>query len=114
MPVSEWRDLMRQTVSVAPFSSMDGYGKPTYGPAKTYRARVTGKRRMVRDAEGREVVSSQTVYLASNAAIGPKDRITLSTGDAGSTDPAALSPEILAVGRFPDGRLMHHTEIYLR
>ncbi len=114
MGVSQWQDLMRQTVSVAPFSSVDAYGKTTYGAAATYRARVTGKTRMVRDAQGREVVSSKTVYLLSNAAISPKDRITLSTGDAGSTEAAVLSPEILTVGRFPDGRSYHHTELYLR
>mgnify|MGYP001571170067 CR=1 FL=1 len=113
MPVSDWHDLMRQTVSVAPFSSVDGYGKTSYGAAVTYSARVSGRRRMVRDAEGREVVSSQTVYLLSNTAVSPKVKITLSTGDAGSTEVAALSPEILAVGRFPDGESIHHTEIYL-
>ena len=94
--------LCRQTVTVAPRTGVDGYGEPTYGAAVSYRARVTGRRRVVRNARGEEVLSAHTGYFAATPAGGAHDRITLSTGDVNSTETGAVTPEVIAVGKFPD------------
>lgn len=109
----ELTGLCRQTVTVAPRTAVDGYGEPTYGAAIAYRARVSGKRRLVLDARGEQVLSTHTVYFAANPAIGAHDLLALSTGDANSTETGATQPAILSVGKFPDdlGRLT--TVVYL-
>lgn len=93
--------LMTQRVSIAPRASDDVYGQASYGAAVSYQCAVVGEQRMVQTDNGREVPSSQSVYLMSNAPIRPEDQITLSTGDAGSTESFALHPRIVAVSRYP-------------
>jgi hypothetical protein len=95
-------ELLTQTVTVETVTSRDGYGKPVYGTARTYRARVVGKTRLVRDANGVERVSSETVY-ADSTDLMPTDRITLPDGS---------QPLILSVGSYPDERGAHHQVIF--
>lgn len=99
--VRQFASLMTQTVSIAPKTGYDAYGKPTYGSDVTYKAAVVGEMKLVRDTRGQQVPSKQQVYLMSNAAVRPEDRITLSTGDVGSTESFAIIPPIVAVGRYP-------------
>ena len=112
-PISRFRHLMSSTVTVAPRSGNDGYGKPTYGAAVTYRAHLSRKRNVVRGSTGQEVVSQQAVYLATADNIQPTARVTLTTGDVGSTTPDAINPLILAVERRFDGNEPHHVVLYL-
>lgn len=105
--------LMSSTVTVAPRSSVDGYGKPVFGTAVSYRAHLARKRQMVRTETGQEVISNQAVYLATAANIEPSSQITLSTGDVGSTDATAIHPPIMAVERRFDGAGPHHVVLYL-
>lgn len=111
--LSELISLCRQVVTIEPFVSFDVYGEQTFGTAASHRARVVGKRRLVRNFQGEEVVSSHTVYLASSPAVGPHDRITLSTGDVHSTELGALQPTILAAGRYPDDAGRVHVTVFL-
>lgn len=100
-----WPELApfcRQVVTVEPRASVDGYGEPTYGTAVSHRARVVGKRRLVRNDQGDEVLSTHTVYFAGQPALGAHDRITLSTGDVNSTESGARQPVLLSVGVYPD------------
>ena len=113
MSVQMFRDLMRQTVSLETHAGVDSYGQSSYEAGQDYRARVVGKVRMVRNWQGQEVGSSHTVYLASNPGVTVKDRLTLSTGDAGSTEATVRQPAILSVGNFPDERGRHHTVLFL-
>ena len=103
----------RQTVQIAARSGLDGYGVPTFSAATSHRARVVGKRKLVRDFEGREVLSSYTVYLAGNPRVEAHDRLTLSTDDVHSTETGALSPVILSVGKFPDDLGRQSTVLFL-
>lgn len=98
--------LMPHTITVAPWASQNAYGEPSYLSAVSYIARVQGKTRMVRDSTGVERVSTVTVYVATTAAIGPKDKLTLPSG----WTPA--SPSIIAVQRVSDESGDHHTVIY--
>ena len=111
--ITGWRHLMASTVSVAARSSLDSYGVPTYATATSYAAHLSRKRRMVRTAEGQEVVSDQAVYLNTSANIQPTAKVTLSTGDVGSTEPWAITPPIVAVERRFDDRAAHSVVLYL-
>jgi hypothetical protein len=99
---SDLLELLTQTITIESVASRDGYGKPAYGPARTYRARVVGKIRMVRDANGEERVSSATVHVDATDIV-PTDRITLPDGS---------QPLVLSVGSYPDERGAHHQVIY--
>lgn len=107
-----WRDLYTQSLTIAAFSSYDSYGKPTYGSAVSYVARVVGKRRLVVNAAGQEVVSDWTAYLYSNTTVDPRSKVTLSTGDVGSTATLATNPPILSVERTPDENGMLYTALF--
>ena len=109
-----WRSLMTQSVAIAARSGVDRFGKPTYSTSPTtYVARVVGKRRLLVNAAGQEVVSDWTVYLYGNPAVTPQDQVTLSTADTGSTATLALTPPILGVARVPDEGGMLYTALYL-
>lgn len=99
--VRAFAPLMRQRVSIARRASYDAYGEATYGTAVQYQAAVVGEMKMVTDRNGQQVPSRQAVYLMSADPVRPEDRITLSTGDVGSTESWALNPEILSVARYP-------------
>ena len=103
----------KQTVTIAPRTAVDSYGQPTYGAAVSYRVRVEGKRRLVRDDQGNEVVSTHAVYFALAPAVGAHDRITLSTGDVNSTEMGALQHKVVAVSRDLDDGGRSHVTAYL-
>ncbi len=111
--INHFLHMMSSSVQVAERSGSDGYGKPTYGSAATYRAHLSRKRRLVRNESGQEVVSGQAVYLATSANIQPTARITLSTSDVGSTEQWAVQPPIMSVERRFDGAGPHHVVLYL-
>lgn len=112
-PITAWAHMMSSTVTVAPRTGQDGYGKPEYGAAATYRAHISRKRTLVRDAAGEQVESGQAVHLMTTAPILPTSLLTLSTGDAGSTSPGLVNPKILAVERRSDQAGPHHVVLYL-
>lgn len=105
--------LMRQKVLIAPKSSYDSYGDVTYGTDVRYQCAVVGEMKLVQNEKGQQVPSRQTIYLMTNAAVRPEDRVTLSTGDVGSTESFAISPGIVAVGRYPFTRGQFATVVYV-
>ncbi|MFI6909656.1 hypothetical protein ACIBKY_50935 [Nonomuraea sp. NPDC050394] len=54
--------LLRHQAVIEPYLGDSAYG-PIYGPAVTVVCLADDERRMVRDAEGSEVVSELTLYL---------------------------------------------------
>jgi hypothetical protein len=113
-PIARWRHLMSSVVTFEPRTGTDtDTGLPTYGAATTYRAHLSRKRQLVRGEAGLEVDSGQTVHLDAAPAIEPTARITLSTGDVGSTEASAIHPAIVAVERRYDQSGPHHTVVYL-
>ena len=103
MSISDWSELMDDTVTVSPFSSLDSYNKPTYSSDVEYaNSRVKFKVRQVFDFEGNEVTAGGDVVLGSNAVIGAKDKLTLSDG---------TTPKILNSGNIPGDVGSHHTRI---
>ena len=113
LSIRQFAPLMTQTVAIAPWTGYDAYGQPSWGSDVTYKAAVIGEIKLVRDKTGQTVPSKQRVYLMGAPAIGPEDRVTLSTGDVGSTEQYAIRPPILAVGRYPFTVGQFFTEVSL-
>lgn len=84
--------LLNQHVTIAPATGVDTEGMRTYGTAVTYDALVIGKQKLVRDAQGRDVVSSAQVYVDGTAVVTAESKITL---------PDGTTPVILAVSVYP-------------
>lgn len=104
MPISDFLDLMPDTVSYQAVSSRDAYGKPTYGTAVNYRARVSFKTiRTTSMVSGQEVLAAGEMWLAGTLAPpNIDDRFTLSNGK---------TPKILNFEQFQDTEGIHHTKI---
>ena len=105
--------LCRSTVQVAARTSVDGYGAAVFGADVARRARLVGRLRTITNAQGQQVISTHQVYLADAGAVGPHDRVTLSTGDVNSTETGARQPPILAVGLYPDELGRRHYTVFL-
>lgn len=112
-PIQRFRHLMSSTVQVAQPSGMNEYGEETYGPDVSYRAHLRGEHKLVRALSGEEVTSSKRIYLEATVNVNPNSRITLSTGDVGTTESGLRQPPILAIERRFDGNGAHHVVIHL-
>lgn len=75
--IAEFLDLMPSTVSVEPFLADDRFGKPSYGPVKTYPAHLSNKSCLVRGANGETVVAKGSIWIGTGDPIDDKARITL-------------------------------------
>jgi len=71
-------DYLAQTIWRKPKTGVDGYGQPTFGSPTETKGRWLEKRRLVRNAEGEQVISEVSVTL------GPDDEVAV--GDQLSTD----------------------------
>lgn len=100
------KNLMLDSIVVEPYepSSVDVEGNPAYGSSYIIKGRVVERPQMLRDSQGREVVSMSRAYIdeASNK-VGEQDRITLPNG---------RQPTILRVVRAPDSTGQNSVTIY--
>ena len=112
--ISRSRWMMTSSVTVEPMTSRSGYGTPTYGAAVSYRAHLIGGGKAVRDAAGLQITPDWTVYLDGAPTVQATDRVTLSTGDVGSTEAYALHPLVLVGMRRFDEKGPHHTVLLLK
>lgn len=92
-------ELMQQSVTVAPYSSVNDYGEATYGTGVAYTCRISGKSRLLHDAQGREWLVVNTITLSSAPALSPRDKVTLADGS---------TPPLLAVETVYDEAGAHH------
>ena len=104
MPISDWADLMKERVTIAPFVSRDSYGVPTYGSGVSYKCRIGHSSKWVRKSDGSIVVASAAVWIEGSPEITPQAKLTLPNGS---------TPPIISVDRFFDDRGAHHVKIYL-
>jgi hypothetical protein len=103
MAISDFSDMMIDTVTHEEFANRDAYGVKSYGSAASYSARVVYKNKLVRNADGNEVLATGMVWFLGTPNVDTEDRITLPDGS---------TPKILSVDRFPDGDGLHHTKVY--
>jgi hypothetical protein len=68
--------LLRHQVLVEPFEGSGPFG-PEYGEQVVERAFIVEKRKLVRDAEGAEVVSETTVIMRLDAVCPAESRVTV-------------------------------------
>jgi hypothetical protein len=86
--------MLNKKITIEHYASMDGRGKTTYSDPKVLACSISGERKMVRNEQGEEVVSEETLYFNANedtSAIRHKDRITM---------PDGRQPPIIAVRPF--------------
>lgn len=105
MGISDFSDMLADTVRLKKKSGTDGYGKPSYGTPDTYKARVVYKQRLVRTALGEEVVATGNVLIEGTPVINSDDLLELPDGS---------TPIILTTSRTPDEKGAHHTRVYFR
>ena len=91
------KSLFNQTVTVANVTSTDGYGKPTYGTAKSYAAKIEMGAKAFRKDDQREITNPRKIFLfTQDTDITPESQLTL---------PSAfppLNPQILMVRTVTD------------
>lgn len=70
--------LLRQRITVEPFQGISGYGEPVYGTkVDDVPARVDGQRRVVRKADGTDLVASATILVRPDLNIPEQSRVTV-------------------------------------
>ncbi len=67
---------LAQTIWRKPKTGADENGQPTFGAAAQSKGRWLEKRRLVRDAEGEQVISEVTVTLPADAAAAAGDQLS--------------------------------------
>ena len=73
---------LKQSVTVTPASSeTDRFNRPVMGEPYTLKARVHDEIKTVQSVEGKEVVSTCTIFLDKNAKVTAKDKITYKDDD---------------------------------
>jgi len=75
---------LRDTVTHEAWSSVDGFGKPTYASGVSRSAIVEHKQHLLRNSNGQETLSSHRLLFLEPVAIDPRDRLTLSDGTTAS------------------------------
>lgn len=100
----DFREMMDEVVIFNASASVDKYGKQSFASASsTYYARLMYGQRIIRDAEGREVVEAGRAILYGVAAsVTPLFKITLPDGG---------TPKILYTSTIQDENGDHHTVV---
>lgn len=102
--ISEWADMMPQTITVEPWLSYKGGGSgANYDTAVSYACRIEMGNHLVVGPNDRVVTAKGIVFLMSASVIGIKDRITLPTGYL------PTQPPLLNVDVEDDETGNHHT-----
>jgi hypothetical protein len=95
--------MMPETVTVYATSTMNKYGSQSWsGSGTNYRCRLVWDSRMVRDAEGREILEAGRAIVYGPATVSVKDKLTLPNGN---------SPLVTTVATIKDEKGDHHTVI---
>ena len=102
---SDYLELMPDTITITPSSATDMYGKRTYGGTPTTtRGRTSNKQELLRDAAGREIVTTGRFYCYGNPTVSIGDRLTLPDGS---------TPIILSIDTNVDETgASHHTVLH--
>jgi hypothetical protein len=96
------REMLTDTITVAPVLSRDAYGVTTYGPAVSRPARIQRRMLTLFGATGRQIVPSTKIVLDGDVPISDMDQITLDDG---------TQPPIQGIETYTDeqGNLDHYT-----
>jgi hypothetical protein len=70
-------DYLAQTIWRKPKTGVDGYGQPVFGSPAETKGRWLEKRRLVRNAQGEQVISEVSVTLSPDEAIAVGDQLSM-------------------------------------
>lgn len=102
--VSEWLDMMADTIYINSWLSNSVSGFPTYsGTQQSSLAYIEIKNHRIIDSMGREVMARGKVFMGSSLVVDVRDKLTLPS----EYQPA--NPPILAVNIANDEKGNHHT-----
>lgn len=104
---AEFDELLPHTITLRPKTGQDADRKPTYGAAVESKARIELKSRLIRTAEGAELMGRGTVFAPLASVPSTEDELTLPAGFA------PLKPPIMAVLPQYDEDGLHHVEIVI-
>ena len=68
---------LAQSIWRKPRTGVDGYGQPTFASPVQTKGRWLEKRRLVRNAQGEQVISDVSVTLAADEAVAVGDQLSL-------------------------------------
>lgn len=107
--ISEWFDVMSDTISVNAWTGKSVSGAPTYNMSSTatYRCRIEMMNHKVVNEHGSEVLAKGRIILGSGVVIGIKDLVTL------PIDYIPTRPPLIAVDVIPDDAGSHHTTLHI-
>ena len=107
--VQQLRPLMPLTLTVETPAVTDNFGKvESWETAREIRCRIKNGNRLVRDRNGKEVVSSVQAWLAGVFGVTTADRYTMPSPFT-PTNPVAIS-----VGILPDENGVHHEVVMFK
>ena len=96
-------DLLNQTVTIEPKTGEDIQGKPSYGAAVAYAARVRPDETLIKAPDGSDVLIRARLTLLPDAVVSVGDRATLPDGQ---------QADVLTVGTVADGQgEPHHIKV---
>jgi hypothetical protein len=102
------KSLYKDTINIKPYSSSDLKGVRSYGSSVAYKARVIGQHNLVKDATGKEVMSTVVAWINANTGITVRDHFTLPSRFSPNT------PECLKVEFLSDENGAHHIKVYFK
>ena len=104
MPISDFANMMTQTITRIPVLSRDDYGKITDGASSTYTARVVRSPHTIVSFDGEEIIAGGEAWVQTTDSFSNDDTITL----------AGVNLEILSIDNIPDDDGSHHIKLHFR
>lgn len=108
MPISDWDDMLTETVGITPPSTKDKWKNVTVGANVNYDARVVTKNVLVRNAANEMVMSKVQVWLELAVIPDHNAVVTLPTAYSPRTPPIQ---SIESYGDESGG--VHHVKVFL-
>jgi len=99
-------ELMEDTITIEPPSTVTSDQSRTYGAAVTYTALIERGARRVINQQGREVISNVSVIIPDRVAVDQRSRVTLPSGFVPQTPPIVGVEPLKGLG-------MDHTRVLL-
>lgn len=98
----DFAEMMQDTITVYPHSTLDSYGKQSFGAGVSYQCRLVGEQRIRRDKDGREVIEMGRAIVYGVAVVDVRDQLALPNGE---------TPLVTSVDQLADENGDHHTVI---
>jgi len=101
--------ILNQTAYVASVTSLDAYGKPTYGTPVARSVRVEVKRQAVTNARGEEAVANHRLWCLE--AIALTDRVWLPGASTASAEASNVPLTVSSCSDFGASRTLYKVEL---